>query len=43
MIGATLAACAGSKSASAARLVISRGTLYQKLRRYRPLTAQPPG
>ena len=42
MIVATLAGCAGSTSASAARLGISRGTLHQELRRYRPLTPQRP-
>lgn len=37
-IAAALAESGGNKSAAATRLGISRGTLYQKLRRYRPLT-----
>lgn len=35
IIAETLIACGGNKSATAARLGISRATLYQRLRRYR--------
>jgi transcriptional regulator of acetoin/glycerol metabolism len=38
VIAAALAEAGGNKSAAATRLGISRGTLYQRLRRYRPLT-----
>lgn len=37
VIAEALVECRGNKSAAAARLGISRGTLYEKLRHYRPL------
>jgi hypothetical protein len=39
IISNVLIECGGNKSAAATRLGISRGTLYQKLRRYRPVIA----